>query len=282
MNKKIFLIAFVFSAGIVTIIARAFPASGQSDAPVLRLHRGTLNALASEATANAQSLMTAAPGTYAIIQFRNPITLSDRMNLQQTGVIILEYLPDFAYLVCGTNNQLDAAAAIPRVYARVPFTLADKLAPALLNSMNQSQGALGRVQISGWPGDEVALARQLAALPFDITGPLDQKQFLQIARLTAVRWIEPLRQPRLLNDHARAIMGVNTIWQNVPLFGSGQIIAIADSGLDTGDEATLSADFAGRVVAAYALAPGGDWADQQRARHARGRFGRRRWRAIGC
>jgi hypothetical protein len=137
MSKKIFLFIFVIMIGIVTFIGRSFPVSGQSDTPVLRLQRGTFDALAPAASANTSGVMMAAPGPYAIIQFRGPITPSDRMTLQQNGLAILEYLPDFAYLVRGTNEQLDAAAARPHVYAHIPFTLADKLAPALLNKLNQ-------------------------------------------------------------------------------------------------------------------------------------------------
>jgi subtilisin family serine protease len=47
------------------------------------------------------------------------------------------------------------------------------------------------------------------------------------------------------------------------LYGQGQIVAIADTGLDTGDAGTLSADFAGRLVEAFALGRPGDWSDPQ-------------------
>jgi subtilisin family serine protease len=56
-------------------------------------------------------------------------------------------------------------------------------------------------------------------------------------------------------------MHVDRAWQNRGLYGAGQIIGVADSGLDTGNPATLSADFAGRLRATHVLSVGGDLAD---------------------
>jgi hypothetical protein len=264
MEKKRFPPTFIFIAILLFIaiqsarqvVPSASRAFGQSRTPQLHLHRGTFDGLA------AANDWPAAPGSYAIIQFRGPTTIADRQELRQAGVKILEYLPDFAYLVQGTAVQLESAAALPQVYARVPFTLADKLAPALIEAARRGTEPIGRVRIIPWPSDTGQLTADLATLPFDPTKPITLQQMWQIARLPAVRFIESLTQPRILNDYARAIMGVNDVWQSVPLFGSGQTIAIADSGLDTGLMGTLSPDFAGRIVATHILAPGGDWADQ--------------------
>ncbi len=60
----------------------------------------------------------------------------------------------------------------------------------------------------------------------------------------------PAAEIRLLNDKARAIDGrAPTVWRDYGIYGQGQILGVADSGLDTGDPATLSPDFAGRIVA---------------------------------
>jgi len=87
-------------------------------------------------------------------------------------------------------------------------------------------------------------------------------QLLQLAGSDSVHWIELATQPRIFNDRARSIMQVESIWQNRQLFGEGQIIAVADSGLDTGDNATLSPDFAGRIVATQVFSTVvSDWGD---------------------
>ncbi len=205
--------------------------------------------------------LAASSGPYAIVQLRGPIAPADRAALEQTGLALLEYLPDFAYLVRGSPQQLAAAAHLPQVAGSSPLTLADKLDSALLRTIARGDASAGPVRVLGWPNDAGALDRDLRAASLRAVGPASIDSLLRTAALPSVRWIEPLSQPRLLNDVARTIMHVDSAWQDHGLYGAGQIIGVADSGLDTGNPATLSADFAGRLVATHMLAVGGDLAD---------------------
>ncbi|HDQ72303.1 MAG TPA: hypothetical protein ENN19_09425, partial [Chloroflexi bacterium] len=64
------------------------------------------------------------------------------------------------------------------------------------------------------------------------------------------------------NDVARRdIMRVETVWEELGLYGQGQIVAVADTGLDSGNLDTLSADFADRVLETFARGRPGDWSD---------------------
>jgi hypothetical protein len=175
--------------------------------------------------------------------------------------VLLEYLPDFAYLVRGSPDQLAAAERLPQVASRSALTLADKLDPALLAALRDGSASVGRLRLLGWPDDGGALARDLAATAFNTADLASVDGLLRAAALPSVRWIEPSARPRLLNDVARSIMHVGSAWQDHGLYGAGQIIAVADSGLDTGNPQTLSADFAGRLMATHVLATGGDIAD---------------------
>jgi uncharacterized repeat protein (TIGR01451 family) len=230
--------------------------------PQLHLHRGTFDARQPARAMLGPALDAAAPGSYAIIQLRGPVAPADRTALERTGVELLGYLPDYAYLVRGDPSQLAAAARLPQVYARAPFTIADKLAPSLLRALARGDTSLGPLQVVAWPGAEGALRRDLRGLRLAAAAPADRRTLLQIAGLESVRWIEPLSRPRLLNDVARAIMHVDSsAWQRYGLFGAGQSVAVADSGLDTGNPATLSPDFAGRIAATHVLSAGGDLGD---------------------
>jgi uncharacterized repeat protein (TIGR01451 family) len=234
----------------------------QTSNPQLHLHRGSFDARTAGGPITPSTLATAAPGPYTIIQLRGPISLADRAALEQTGVQLLEYLPDYAYLVRGSAAQLEAAARLPQVYARTPFTLADKLAPALLSALARGDRDLGQVRLVGWPDDQGALAFELQSLGVQATSAADPARLFQLASLASVRWIEPVTQPRIFNDRARAIMQVEPVWQNRHWFGAGQIIAVADSGLDTGNLETLSPDFAGRIVATHIMSTVvSDWGD---------------------
>lgn len=249
------LLALCFTAA-ATVAAQ--PAAGPQLA-LYRAHLGTAQALSADL---AVQLRAAAPGGYTIVQFGGPIFSTDRAALAATGVTILEYIPDFAYLVQGTAAQLGAAVALPQVVRHTPFTLADKLAPALLDALEQGMRLPGSLRVVAWPGQEAALASQLRAAALYPTTQADTATVLRAAALPAVRWVEPLSKPQLLNDVARGLMHVNAAWQARNLFGAGQTIAIADTGLDTGNTATLSPDFAGRLRAIHVLAPGGTLADE--------------------
>ncbi len=64
------------------------------------------------------------------------------------------------------------------------------------------------------------------------------------------------------NDVARRdIMHVERVWEQLGLYGQGQIVAVADTGLDTGNRDSLSEDFAGRVRETFALGIPDDWSD---------------------
>lgn len=246
----------------VTLILTFIPllhVFSQSSSPQLRLHRD--NFVTSSRYQVDEGIMTA---PYAIIQFPGPISLENRKAVAQTGVTIIEYLPEYAYLVRGTETQLQTAVSLPQVYAAYPFTPLDKLAPSLLKAWQNGETHIGPLRIIGWSGEvlDANLNASLRDLPFAVQADITQSQLLQIAGLEAVRWIEPAARPRILNDAARNIMNVNATWQETQLFGQGQTLGIADSGLDTGSMATLSPDFSGRVVATHALAPGGNWADE--------------------
>jgi serine protease AprX len=233
-----------------------FSASPASDRPLLRLHRGTIDAGQPETNG-----ITADPSR-SIIQFEGPITPADRNALQQTGVTIIEYLPDYAYLVRGQPDQLAAAAALPRVYSQTPFTTADKLAPVLLSVITQGllQEALP-LTIRGWEGGS-APDEAIISLGLDPDQAFDIDQIQTIIAHPAIRWVEPVMEYRLQNNEARTIMSVPAAWEHHGLFGAGQVVGIADSGLDTGDLETMSPDFAGRIVATHVLANGGDLGDE--------------------
>lgn len=237
-------------------------AARATQGPLLRLHRGTFDA-ASRANVQTSVELAAVTPNVAVIQFSGPIRSADRDALEATGVAILEYLPDFAYLVQGNEGQLATAAALPGVHARVPLLAADKLAPQLLGALSGGAALQAlEVAVQPWPGQGQQLTNTLLQLGIDPNQPLTARQLRTLAATPAVRWIEPRFAPRLFNDRAREIMHVDSAWADHGLYGSGQTVAIADSGLDTGDPATMSRDFRGRIAATQLLSPTGTLADE--------------------
>jgi subtilisin family serine protease len=80
-----------------------------------------------------------------------------------------------------------------------------------------------------------------------------------LVTLPEVKWVEPYLPPKLHNDIASGIMGVRPVWEAHGLDGEGQIIGVADTGLDTGvDDQTMSPEFRGRIAAilSWPIQPG--------------------------
>jgi len=56
-------------------------------------------------------------------------------------------------------------------------------------------------------------------------------------------------------------MNVTPVWTNYGINGARQLVAVADTGLDSGNLTTLHPDFTNCVQATYALGRPGDWSD---------------------
>jgi hypothetical protein len=215
---------------------------------------------------------------YALIQFRGPIQPTWREQATALGAELLDYIPDYAYVARLQPGAAPALRALPAVRWLGPFHPAYRLSPALdsaLDSAAAESPATLDLQISIYPGEDVdALATTLAGLGAELlahtSGPAGSTLQVRLptawlaaaTRLSGVAWIGPATALHTNNDVARTITGVNATWQRVPgLYGQGQTIAIADTGLDTGDMDTLSADFAGRIASKEAFGDRGSWSD---------------------
>jgi serine protease AprX len=72
----------------------------------------------------------------------------------------------------------------------------------------------------------------------------------QVAALHGVRAIEPYMLRQLRNNIAAGLMGAQEVQDpsGLNLSGRGEIVGMADSGLDTGDPTNIHPDFAGRIA----------------------------------
>ena len=99
----------------------------------------------------------------------------------------------------------------------------------------------------------------VSASPEDIENT-DKLQ--KIMDLPYVRRIDPYAPTRSYNEVTEEIIKISIIRNNDHLLGNGQIIAVADTGLDTGkNDQTMSADFRGRIVAVHARGRPNDASD---------------------
>ena len=257
--------------------------AGDAGAPI-RLRTGVFFPAAGQKSANpadltVERLPTAGLGYY-IVQFTGPVREAWKERVTKAGGTIFDYIPDFAFVVRMDDAAHTAVTALPEVAWVGPFQPAYKLSPdfagrtGMLDLVIQTFPDTALTDLSGqmaasggWVAD--ASASEAGGL---LRVQADAAQLEALAKIPGVRWIEPFYERVLFNDVARgnAIMGAETAWTTLGLYGQGQIVAVADTGLDTGSLGTLHQDFLGsptgcsntsRIVATYALGRVGDWSD---------------------
>ena len=253
-----------------------------------------LKAKVAKKAALARARKSAVPEERAayIVQFPGPVTEEWRTWLE-ASTQVRGYLPEFAYLVWATATEMDTIAANSDVFWTGEWkkdyktVLAGSASPAKTTASASANEARWMQVGSLLTGDDGAadLGARLEALPAEVRSAfprldgssavahLTDAQIDEVASWPDVEWIEPKLRPRLFNDQAARtnMMNVSNVWKSLSsgglgLTGSGQIVAVADTGCDKGSTSDIHADFAGRVVAGYGWTNGAykssaSWAD---------------------
>ena len=214
-----------------------------------------------------------------IVQFNGPVEASWKQRIEHVGGHIHGYIPHHALSV-----TLDARAAKRLshdsfVRAIFPYIADYKIQPFLqyLTSLNDpSLPEKFSVTLSTYrPGDVDAVTRFLFEKSIAVEGigsgarwgwirariPLHALN--EIAANDQVQWVEEFVPPRIVNDQSviGTHLNVTNVWSARGLTGAGQIIGHADTGLDVGNTNSIHPDFAGRIVAAFALGRTDTWND---------------------
>ena len=217
---------------------------------------------------------------YYLVQFDGPIHQSRRDQLESTGATIMDYVPDFAYIVRMDGQTFRNVRSIDGLRWMGIYEPGFRLSTDLIVKGRVSQPAAEPIDliVRAFRDESVRdVSLRLTGLGahlqneyadsgggaiFRVTAYPDQ--LFDLAGITAVAWIERELEPALANSVARSdtIMRKDAVENTIGLFGSGQVVAIGDTGLDTGNPATVHEDFAGRVIGGT-WGPGGcgTWAD---------------------
>jgi serine protease AprX len=190
------------------------------------------------------------------------------------GGILHGNLASFTLLVGIRPAQVPTLQEQPWVEAVTPYRAAMKVSPKLRPGVGRHLGAAElatvdiesdvpdareRVEISVFPGEDTATIAArvraeagtvLSETPRTIIASVPPHTLAGLAEEQGVQVIQPHAFPEFHNDRATEVMRVPTDhnFGDVILRGSGQIVAVADSGLDTGDPTTMHPDIKGRVV----------------------------------
>ncbi|HEX8119126.1 MAG TPA: S8 family serine peptidase, partial [Pyrinomonadaceae bacterium] len=203
------------------------------------------------------------------------------------GVEILEYVPEGSYIVYYPPEDLTPLRALPfvewaGVYPRqvkVEPTLrpqppgvtasrvVNALAPApasednplahdprtvevVLHSNAEAEGVKEKIaRAAGLDPDTMQTDGNKVRLR------LSARRLDRLAEIDEVRHIEEFSGSKLYNDVARSLINVDAVQNGgVNFEGAEEVVAVCDTGLDTGDPGNIHAAFRGRVARLYPLA----------------------------
>jgi subtilisin family serine protease len=245
--------------------------------PEIHLNAGTFDPLAESglkiAGLEALSAVEEDAATTYLLQFTGPVRETWKTQVAVLGVRLYTYVPDYAFIVRLDAKQIDAVRDLSFVrwvgVYQPAYRLSETLR-AVASSTSKETTTLEdplAVTVQALPDADLdALALQIEALGGKVTRRAQRMTASvlrveiapatvpDIAGLDEVLWVEPYLPPALLNDvGGGAIMRANDVRSSLGLYGEGQIVGVADSGLDVGATSSeMSDDFEGRIAHAEA------------------------------
>lgn len=179
---------------------------------------------------------------YHIVQFDSPILEEDERNLLSLGVTILDYFPDNAIIVRLNGADIEDLDRVPGTIATAPFFRELKIHPDFLSSYENGGDPFSEfnsMTIETFTGESIETELFLSGHVFERTTntryvvdlPVDLYRLMSI---DGIKWIEPRSIMEIHNNVAEGIIDVDLVWDDLGLDGSGQMVGISDTGLDTG------------------------------------------------
>ncbi|MDA3855289.1 MAG: S8 family serine peptidase [Candidatus Woesearchaeota archaeon] len=213
---------------------------------------------------------------YYLIQFNSKLNEKTKLELEKDGVIFYDYIPDNSYLVKFDSQKKSKILSSKDINWYGKYLSEYKID----KKINLSNNELIEVLVNPHKDIDLVLLKSTLKNNDAVLEILGDTKFLilinvsniqDIANLNEVKYIEKYSKPELFNINARVTTNVNFIWDNLGLYGEGQKIAIADSGLDTGvNDASMHDDFEGRIIGITDLWGAGPDDDSSHGTHVAG------------
>jgi subtilisin-like proprotein convertase family protein len=239
------------AAGSIVAIVLLFSAAAAAETAGGKVH------LRSGVVDGARAVPTAKPGEPGrwVVRFRNAPGWLERGKLETAGARVVVPLPDQAYLVDVPPGRAVALSRVAGVEWAVPYLAQDKVAPEIEQASRSGSDDEIAVVLHLFPdADPKAVAAELAGAGVRVAGAGRGGRFGRITvlaksedlrgRLTGlaerndVFWIGQRHRRTLANDKSIWVGqsglsgGMTTPIFNRGIFGTGQVAAVLDTGLD--------------------------------------------------
>ena len=212
---------------------------------------------------------------YFVATFQGPIKGDWLQLLREAGLTRHGALPGNRMILGMLPVQLDQLRSMPAIVTVVPYAPSLKVSAALSAPAGRQLDATDLAAETHTRGGEIAKSHPVEIAVFEgegtaqvaatireqggtvisetkdfIRAVVPQKSIGELATQEGIQSVGPYILPEFHNDIAKPIMQLpSPLGGASGLTGAGQVIAVADSGLDTGDANNLHADFAGKVNA---------------------------------
>lgn len=269
------LMAYVLSASIVlsagsvsTNVSAAQDSSGKG-------HKVYLKAATLEPGKGSSKRMQALYRAFSneerpyIVSFDGPITDEVKNSIMKLGVKFLDYTPDYSYLCYMTADIAETVKNLSHVVDVFTYENQYKIDPALMSKVMGNIGAKSvksidvsdlelEVRISTFGIDDTNLKSEIEDLGAsnvyqsgnDFYAKISLDKVEELSTLKSVKFIEEVPEFRINNNKASGIVQSELV-STFGYEGRGQIVGVADSGLDKGisgfNNGTLHRDFFGRI-----------------------------------
>jgi hypothetical protein len=225
-----------------------------------------------------QAVAAPASGLY-LVRFTEMPSPEVRVALAESGVDLLHYVPDNAFLARFKSASVASLQTLAKLQWVGEYRPDHKLHSAVRSRL--ATGTNDEIEVSVLLAPrvaplEIAMARRLmmsvrqeSTLRWGtmLRGRARPSQVLALSRSDAVLWLEPGPKMKLYDEVASKIVagdgGPNQLLtQSLGYDGSGVGVAVADSGLNNGDAATMHPDLMGRTPAFFYYGALTDAADE--------------------
>ena len=277
MNRTILSIRiakYVFSI----MMASTFGGSAMAGT-ILKLQSGSFNGQEMQSQALQMFTVENSAGDY-IVQFENTVTEKLKSQLRAAGVQTFRYLPEDALIVRAKAEQLESLREKLQINAIVPYKGMFKLAANIPTLSVFSQMQREVLILSAFKNDDlVSILAQVQKIDPQARVLLTQDRTImlqaalaKVAQFSSIAGVEFVQKAEEITPLAMdlgenlgaavtapgdysdlngyetgtKVMNFDVAWSQ-GYRGQGQIVSMADTGLDTGSLSTVAADFKGAI-----------------------------------